>query len=280
MSTNTTVEPIEVRLRNRVLAPQNVWIGSVGISPAEAGGFRELVAEARRFVNEGHCAEAESSEDEPCYSPGLDDGGNVAVQWCRYCRMRVALEVLDRGEPGSGRGGASVGEGGMKALTFTQPWASLVAVGAKSIETRSWYVGPDPRGRGAQKLGWPIAIHAAKGFPREAMEFALAEPCRSILREHIATLGDLPRGAVIATAILLHVVTIEHLERAPHILTPRERAFGNYSPGRYAWRLWNVKPLPEPVPARGSLGLWEWDCWAEIEAAAIAGTPLEWEVSA
>ena len=26
----------------------------------------------------------------------------------------------------------------MKALTLTQPWATLVAIGAKRIETRSW----------------------------------------------------------------------------------------------------------------------------------------------
>ncbi len=27
----------------------------------------------------------------------------------------------------------------MKALTLTQPWASLMALGVKRIETRSWY---------------------------------------------------------------------------------------------------------------------------------------------
>ena len=33
----------------------------------------------------------------------------------------------------------------MKALTVRQPWASLIAVGAKRVETRSWptaYRGP------------------------------------------------------------------------------------------------------------------------------------------
>ena len=27
----------------------------------------------------------------------------------------------------------------MKALTLTQPWATLVAMAAKQVETRSWY---------------------------------------------------------------------------------------------------------------------------------------------
>ena len=37
------------------------------------------------------------------------------------------------------------GRGEVKALTLTQPWATLVAIGAKRIETRSWstrYRGP------------------------------------------------------------------------------------------------------------------------------------------
>ena len=40
----------------------------------------------------------------------------------------------------------------MKAITLHQPWASLIALGVKTIETRSW----------ATKHRGPIAIHAAK----------------------------------------------------------------------------------------------------------------------
>ena len=31
-----------------------------------------------------------------------------------------------------------VGQAEMKALTLHQPWASLIAIGAKATETRSW----------------------------------------------------------------------------------------------------------------------------------------------
>lgn len=40
----------------------------------------------------------------------------------------------------------------MKALTLHQPWASLIAAGVKTIETRSW----STRYRG------PLAVHAGK----------------------------------------------------------------------------------------------------------------------
>jgi hypothetical protein len=38
-----------------------------------------------------------------------------------------------------------------------------------------------------------------------------------------------------------------------------ERAFGDYAHSRWAWLLADVKPLEKPVPAKGTLGLWEWD---------------------
>ena len=43
----------------------------------------------------------------------------------------------------------------MKALTIMQPWASLIACGAKTIETRSW----------PTKYRGPIAIHAGMKDP-------------------------------------------------------------------------------------------------------------------
>lgn len=33
---------------------------------------------------------------------------------------------------------------------------------------------------------------------------------------------------------------------------------GDYEPGRFAWIFEDVIDLPEPIPAKGALGLWEW----------------------
>ncbi len=38
----------------------------------------------------------------------------------------------------------------------------------------------------------------------------------------------------------------------------KEFMFGDYTPGRYAWILANVRRI-EPVPAKGMQRLWEWD---------------------
>lgn len=152
----------------------------------------------------------------------------------------------------------------MKALTLTQPWATLVAIGAKRIETRSWRT--SYRGR--------LAIHAAKGFPKWAREFTVEPVCYEAVRFHCSRLGiderfngfpAYPVGAVIATCSLVNCVPVEEVDSASGLfsvtlepLTEQERAFGDYSEGRYAWILEDVRRLPQPISAKGALSLWDW----------------------
>ena len=130
----------------------------------------------------------------------------------------------------------------MKAITLTQPWASLVANGSKLYETRSWYT--SYRG--------PLAIHAAKGFPKWAQELVIEEPFYTLL-DGI----PLPIGVVVATVNLIDCVptTVRLMEK----LSNQERALGDFEIGRYAWQFAEIKPLPTPIPAKGALGLWEWN---------------------
>jgi activating signal cointegrator 1 len=179
----------------------------------------------------------------------------------------------------------------VKALTLTQPWASLVAVGAKVIETRSW----------STSYRGPLAIHAAKGFPLQARRLCIPGPglgrpslfCDALRGGGISgpmqrtrfrvTTGDLPLGAVVATCELVacrklagytdagpvfddeswideYLAATDLIRRASrHHSWEQESAFGDYSPGRYAWFLDNIRQLDEPTPAKGALGLWEWD---------------------
>lgn len=164
----------------------------------------------------------------------------------------------------------------MKALSFTQPWASLVAIGAKQIETRSW----NTTHRGL------IAIHAARDFKPDAQELCATEPFRSTLLEARAKLPNfhqnpktgqvsgLPLGAVVAVGVLAEVrrmvegyagvLKMETLDPRSGIVNYRdlpdgpEREFGYYAAGRYAFVLRDVAMLREPIPARGALGLWDW----------------------
>jgi hypothetical protein len=141
----------------------------------------------------------------------------------------------------------------MRALTLTQPWATLVAIGAKQRETRCWTTG---------YRGW-IAIHAAKGFPGWAKDLCTVTPFREALAAALyGSVGELPRGEIIAVARLTECI-------ATRVWTPsadsNEYAFGDYSAidgdngkPRYSFKLEDVRRLREPIPtamARSASGV-------------------------
>lgn len=134
----------------------------------------------------------------------------------------------------------------IKVITLTQPWATLVAIGAKQFETRSWQT--SYRGK--------LAIHAAKGWKREDIELCLEEPFKSaLIKAGVSKIGDLPRGAIIAVCDLTAIYPTD--SKMPP--AEPERSFGDYSSGRFAWQLENVQRLTKIIPARGHLSLWDFD---------------------
>lgn len=139
----------------------------------------------------------------------------------------------------------------MKALTLTQPWASLMALQQKRIETRSWPT--SHRGE--------VVIHAAKGFPAWAKQTCDEEPFKSALQGAAAAALPISRGLCIVR-ILACVPTTDPRKIAfalGHELRGWEMEFGDYSEGRFAWVTEYVRPLPEQPERRGALGLWEWN---------------------
>jgi hypothetical protein len=159
----------------------------------------------------------------------------------------------------------------VKAITILQPFASLIAVGAKMYETRSW----------ATKYQGPIAIHAGKcdmiyGLSSETVDAvikAFAGTRHDAKRAGMNCDCVYPFGAVVAVAELkgCHRIIRTHTcdpdtgkpsaiidigEYGGWRIDGDDLLFGDFTPGRFAWELADVKPLKEPVPARGRQGLW------------------------
>jgi hypothetical protein len=175
----------------------------------------------------------------------------------------------------------------MRALSLTQPWASLVAWDEKRYETRGWPT---------RERGW-IAIVASKGFPADCRALCATEPFSWVLRRHgnpwvtakASGSTDLPLCAVVALVELVDVIgtnpegAARRLSRSP-VVRPAEHeaAFGNYAPGRFAFITRGVRPLAHPlavervhgniVKAGGALGFYTLSpaCEAAV-LAAIAG---------
>jgi hypothetical protein len=135
----------------------------------------------------------------------------------------------------------------IKAVTLWDPWGTLVSLEEKLYETRSW----------ATSHRGPLAIHVAQRWPAGHIRVLQQAPFLSVLSKHgFVTRGDFSLGCVVAVVDLTAVYRTEDMRAS---LGEQELAFGNYSNGRYAWKLANVRRLPEPVPARGAQQLWWWD---------------------
>ena len=142
----------------------------------------------------------------------------------------------------------------MKALSLIQPYATLIMLGHKQYETRSWAT--QHRGR--------LAIAASAGKPAWARKVCETDPLiAQVLAEQGLTFDTLPRGAVLG---VVRVNTMLKIVKAgtgaalaicdPALLKPLEVAAGDYEPGRWAWALSHVQAFAEPIPCKGALSLW------------------------
>ena len=135
------------------------------------------------------------------------------------------------------------GQQNIKILPLWQPWASFVVWGEKRNETRSW--------QPAKNWTGILAILATKTFQKEAKHLCATNP---FFRQTIeAGNSDLPFGAIIGSVELFNVVPTDYIEQ---FTTPKEKAFGDYSTGRFAWLLRNPVELKMPIPFKGHQGMW------------------------
>lgn len=133
----------------------------------------------------------------------------------------------------------------VKAISLWQPWATLAATGAKGYETRSW----STNYRGA------LIIHAAKRWTEDEIAYCWREPFRSTLKDlGFTKLDQLPLGALLG---LVTLTAVHRTEDVAPTITTRERCFGDFTPGRFAWKLENPMPFSEQIPYRGSQGLFD-----------------------
>lgn len=132
----------------------------------------------------------------------------------------------------------------MRAITLWQPWATLMVLGIKQIETRGWYT--NYRG--------PLAIHAAVKKPLRFDDEAGAAIDAALLEAGL-WYDKLPLGKVIGYVHLVSCIKVKpgRLPGYP------ERLFGNYEVGRYAWVCRDARRYLPEVPAVGQQRLWEWD---------------------
>ncbi len=147
----------------------------------------------------------------------------------------------------------------MKAISIWEPWASLIACGAKHWETRSW----------PTSYRGPLLICASKkGLPAYELQRLLST------WEFQGGLAPLVGKPLDLSTKTWSGVKLEHLQfgmavaickladcRPTGSLTQDEigtnRPFGDFWPGHFAWQLKNIFRIEKPFPVHGRQGLFD-----------------------
>lgn len=139
----------------------------------------------------------------------------------------------------------------MKVISIWQPYASLIVQGIKRVETRRW-TPPD------SLLGQRIGIASTKGWlPGQK------DAIQSHDLKWFSQLLDLPQPEDLPRGVLLGTVVLDYWEEMDgHVInnTPeKEKAFGWWVPGSYAWHLRDPIEWENPVPVQGKQGFFNYE---------------------
>lgn len=156
----------------------------------------------------------------------------------------------------------------IRALSLHQPWASLMSLGLKVVESRHW----------STTYRGPLAIHAAQKLEvidRETWHAWMTaavdrDPAAAEQLARLRQMGRLPRGAFVCVIDLAACIPSEEFNPGP-----AEALFGRYAAGRYAWATdpRRLRRLDPPVAAKGLQGFWTPDPAAQAALRAAAVTP-------
>ena len=130
----------------------------------------------------------------------------------------------------------------MKVLSLTEPYATLIKIGKKKIETRSWKT--SYRGN--------LYIHASSTkIPKEYKN--------NTELMSLVNVNNLNYGHIICSCDLVDCIemTNEFIEKVKK--NSAEYISGIYAKGRYAWILENVEIIKKPIEVKGHLGIWNFE---------------------
>ena len=154
----------------------------------------------------------------------------------------------------------------MRILTVRQPWAWAIIHGGKNVENRSRNIAGEYRG--------PVAIHAGLQFDfdghRESKHLFPANPYAHWRR------SDWEFGAIIGVVDLVDVHKAWEAECWRDSIAGSITTCSPWAVGEgYHLVLANPRPLSEPIPYKGALGLRRLpdDVVAQVLAATPEGTP-------
>lgn len=129
----------------------------------------------------------------------------------------------------------------MRVLSIKEPFATLIKDGVKRIETRSWKT--NYRGE--------LYIHASLTKKDITDRHELLE----LVKDKTFSYGYIICRCKLKDCVYMTKDFVEDIRNNHH----QEYICGIYTEGRYAWVLDEIEILDKPIPAKGKLGIWNYD---------------------
>jgi len=128
----------------------------------------------------------------------------------------------------------------MKVLSIKEPYATLIMMKEKQIETRSFKT--NYRGE--------LYIHASgKTLTKEALNDSYVRKLIEGLTFHC---GNIICKATLKDCVYMDEAFMDQIKK-----NPKEYRLGVYEVGRYAWILEDIQRI-DPIPAKGRLNIWNY----------------------
>jgi len=154
----------------------------------------------------------------------------------------------------------------IKGISLWEPWATLSMLGVKTYETRSWYTsyrGPLLICAAQKKVSFRFVdvLLEMNHFWEDMGKIGFEKPegyndfsdrqCAKVWKNLLD--GYMLCGYATVLVDLTECIRTEDIRSS---LSVREHSYGDYSPGRFAWRLENKKVI-YPFPVTGKQGLFD-----------------------
>lgn len=130
----------------------------------------------------------------------------------------------------------------MKVLSLTEPYATLIRLGKKKIETRSFKT--NYRGE--------LYIHASS--TKIPKEWKNNKELMNLVKDSVLNFGYIILKCKLVDCVYMDEEFLDKIKK-----DKLEYLVGDYKIGRYAWILDDIEVLDRPIFAKGKLGIWNYE---------------------
>ena len=134
-----------------------------------------------------------------------------------------------------------------RVLTIKQPYAGLIVMGLKTLETRSWTT--SYRGK--------LLIHASAKPDKPMLEKYLKERTPPFEVPKLVLINGTILGEVDLVDCFKQSALLEHVKNPNRVA----REYSHWNMDHYAWKLENPRVLRDQdrIAIKGKLGIWKWE---------------------